>query len=115
MYELLERLKTLSTSSLSDVNKSIRVLDSGMKKYGNSDQMVGPARVVSCSNDFLSVLKTLDEAKEGEVLVVEARTSTRAVLGGLFCSEARRKGLSGVVVDGPIRDVACIEELKFLV
>ena len=113
MNELLKRLKVLSTSSLSDANQTIRVLDGGIRKFGDSEQMVGPARVVSCTDDFLSVLRSLTEARAGEVLVVEARSSTRAVLGGLFCSEAKRRGLSGVIVDGPIRDVACIEGLNF--
>lgn len=113
MNELLKRLKVLSTSSLSDANKSIRVLDGGIRKFGNSEGMVGLARVVSCGDDFLNVLSSLNEATAGEVLVVEARSSTRAVLGGLFCSEAKRRGLSGVIVDGPIRDMACIEGLNF--
>ncbi len=113
MNELLKRLKVLSTSSLSDANKSIRVLDGGIRKFGDSEQMAGPVRLVSCTDDFLSVLRSLNEARSGEVLVVEARSSTKAVLGGLFCSEAKRRGLSGVIVDGPIRDVACIEDLNF--
>ena len=111
MDELLKRLKNISTSSLADVDKDIRVLDGGIQKYAGFGKMVGIARVVSCQNDFLNVLRSLNESRKGEVLVIEARTSIRAVLGGLFCSEASRRGLSGVVVDGPIRDIECVQKL----
>ena len=111
MKMLFERLKKISVSSLADVNKSIRVVAKGIRRYAGIENMVGVARVVSCHNDFLKVLRTLDEAKEGDVLVVEAKDSNRAVLGGLFCTEAHRRGLAGIVVDGPIRDIVCVEKL----
>ncbi len=111
MKMLFERLKKISVSSLADVDKSIRVVAKGIRRYAGIENMVGVARVVSCHNDFLKVLRTLGEAKEGDVLVVEAKDSDRAVLGGLFCTEARRRGLAGIVVDGPIRDIACVEKI----
>jgi 4-hydroxy-4-methyl-2-oxoglutarate aldolase len=45
------------------------------------------------------------------VLVVVNRGGSRAVVGELFATEARRRGLAGIVVDGLCRDVAGLGRL----
>jgi len=74
---------------------------------GKSNVMVGIARTVQLTrpNDFLAVLYALSETSRDNVLVVNTGGSTRAVAGSLFSEEAARRGISGIVVDGPIRDV----------
>ena len=47
----------------------------------------------------------------GDMLVVDSQGSDRAVSGSLFPTEAIRKGLAGIVVDGPCRDTRTIREL----
>ena len=108
----LEKLKKISSSSLADADKTIRCLNHQIIRYNGNEIMVGKARVVKVHNDFLGVLTTLADAKSGEVLVVNASATYDAVLGGLFCTEAQRKGLSGLVVDGLIRDVDYIKTLQ---
>jgi len=74
--------------------------------------MAGVARTVAFTepNDFLPVMRALAlEAKSDEVLVVDTLFSTRAVAGEIFGAEARRKGLAGIVIDGPIRDTAHLD------
>eukprot|EP00536_Pseudo-nitzschia_multiseries_P002025 jgi/Psemu1/301179/fgenesh1_kg.27_\ len=74
--------------------------------------MAGVARTVCFSepNDFLPVMRALAlEAEADEVLVVDTKSSTRAVAGEIFVNEARRKGLAGIVIDGPIRDTAYLD------
>jgi 4-hydroxy-4-methyl-2-oxoglutarate aldolase len=68
--------------------------------------MAGVARTVQLSekDDFLPVLRGLDESQANDVLIVNTLSSSRAVAGELFCAEAERKGLSGIVIDGPARD-----------
>mmetsp|Transcript_27117 Transcript_27117/g.54770 ORF Transcript_27117/g.54770 Transcript_27117/m.54770 type:complete len:371 (+) Transcript_27117:158-1270(+) len=84
---------------------------------GDADgmKMIGVARTVQITrpNDLLAVLRGLDEAQPGEVLVVNTLDSSRAVAGGLFCAEAARKGLGGVVVDGKVRDVGQISKFGY--
>ena len=72
-----------------------------------SAKMIGVVRTLQLSrpNDFLAVMHALAEIRSGEVLVVHTSGSTRAVAGGLFTTEAARRGCRGLVVDGPIRDV----------
>ena len=112
MESLLESLRKVAVATLTDVDKTIRVMDSGIRRYAGAANMVGIARVVSCENDFLNVLRSLSESYSGEILVVDTENSNRAVLGGLFCTEAKRIGLAGIVVDGPIRDTEYIEQLN---
>jgi 4-hydroxy-4-methyl-2-oxoglutarate aldolase len=47
-------------------------------------------------------------------LVVDTLSSTRAVAGEIFVAEARRKGLAGIVIDGPIRDTAHLDDCSYL-
>ena len=89
----------------------------GGSLMGDADgiKMIGLARTVQCTrpNDILAVLRGLNEAKPGEVLVVNTLDSTRAVAGGMFCAEAARKGLGGIVVDGYVRDVGQISKFGY--
>jgi regulator of RNase E activity RraA len=68
--------------------------------------MAGVARTVQFTepNDFLPVLRGLQEAEPNEVLLVNTMNSSRAVAGEIFCAEAHRIGLAGIIIDGPIRD-----------
>ena len=77
--------------------------------------MAGVAKTVSFTepNDFLPVMRALAlEAQADEVLVVNTLSSIRAVAGEIFVAEARRKGLAGIVIDGPIRDTAHLDDLR---
>jgi 4-hydroxy-4-methyl-2-oxoglutarate aldolase len=127
---LLTELRKLDTACLCDADKSIRsLLKSGDEKYNGLkvlDQSIRPLnscnhavaagaiRTVQCTepNDLLAVLRGLEEAEEGEVLVVNTMSSTRAVAGELFCAEAQRKGLCAIIVDGPMRDSAYLEDFS---
>jgi regulator of RNase E activity RraA len=68
--------------------------------------MVGRAHTVHCQDDFLTVIQGLKDAQPGAVLVIGAGGGTRAVAGELFATEAARKGLAGIVIDGACRDTA---------
>ena len=108
----LERLKKISSSSVADADKTIRCLSHDILRFNGKKNMVGQARVIQVHNDFLGVLAGITDAKEGEVLVVNASATYDAVLGGLFSTEAERKGLAGIVVDGLIRDLDYIKTLE---
>ena len=55
--------------------------------------------------------KALNMAGKGDVLVVSGGEPGRALMGELMFRYAMSKGLAGIVVDGPIRDVDCLPEL----
>ena len=50
-------------------------------------------------------MDALAEAAPGDVLVIAGNGATRALFGELFATEARRRGLAGIVTDGFCRDL----------
>jgi regulator of RNase E activity RraA len=102
---LVERLLGVDVSALSDADKTLPVVDPAVRAVVPDVRMAGPAFTVLAQDDHLPVLSALAEAAPGDVLVVATGGGTRAVVGELFATEARRRGLAGIVVDGLCRDV----------
>ena len=121
--ELKTRLLPLDTACVCDANKALRAADSTINALRVADPTIRPIRTglklfgrahtVRCHNDFLAVIRGLRDAVADDVLVVDSQGSDRAVSGSLFPTEAIRKGLAGIVVDGPCRDTRTIRELDF--
>jgi len=76
-------------------------------------RILGPACTVKVfPGDNLMVHKSLDLAHPGDVIVVDAASTTNhAVLGDLVSTKARHRGIAGFVVDGLVRDLPGILSL----
>ena len=74
-------------------------------------RFAGPAFTVMAHDDHLPVLSALAEAQAGDVLVIATDGGKLAVFGELFATEAKRRGLAGIVTDGYCRDVAGLRAL----
>jgi len=111
--KLKKRLAKLDTACLCDVNKNLRIMEPGIRPISQDIKMVGIARTVYCKGDFLTVIKALHDAKDDEVLVIDAEGDKIALAGELFALEAQRKKLGGIVVDGSCRDVKGIRKINF--
>jgi regulator of RNase E activity RraA len=74
--------------------------------------MVGRARTVRCRDDFLTVIKALQESEPGEVLVIDGGGGTRALAGELFATEAARRKLARIAIDGACRDTPKLATLQ---
>lgn len=62
--------------------------------------------------DNLAIHRALDEARPGDVLVVNAAEETnRAVFGDILGEACLARGITGVIVDGAIRDVDELDRL----
>ncbi|MFP5071623.1 RraA family protein [Pseudonocardia nantongensis] len=110
MTDLLERLRGVQVSSLCDADKTLPVVDPLIRAMLPDVAMAGPAVTVSCIDDHLPMFAALRVAAPGSVLVVAGAGGQRAVSGDLFATEAHRRGLAGIVVDGLVRDVRGIRE-----
>ncbi len=111
--ELIKAFRKVSTSNLSDAMQrsgdlpEIYAVLPGVK-------MVGKAKTVATfPGDWAKPVEAIDEAKEGEVIVIDAGGIGKAVWGELATESAKRKKLAGVVVNGAIRDVGKVRKLEF--
>jgi 4-hydroxy-4-methyl-2-oxoglutarate aldolase len=111
-HDPLVRLSRLASSTLSDANKSLRVLPVAIRPIGTARRMVGRAVTVQANGDLISVLAGLQLSGPGDVLVIAAGVEDLAVAGELFGTEAVRRGLSGMIIDGLCRDTDTLARLS---
>lgn len=81
-----------------------------LRPFGEGPRLVGPAVTAWCEpGDYGPVHHAIDVAGPGAVIVVDAGGRfDRAMIGELLSGAARRKGIAGVVVDGPVRDIGTL-------
>ena len=114
--EILAALRELPLAALSDhMHRNIGTV--GLQPYHKPVEttMAGTAVTArSRGGDNLTYLRALEFCRPGDVLVVDAGGDlANAVVGGILTFYAAQIGLSGVVIDGAIRDVAEIRSREF--
>ncbi|EEX92134.1 putative dimethylmenaquinone methyltransferase [Vibrio orientalis CIP 102891 = ATCC 33934] len=65
------------------------------------------------SGDNLMLHSAIYEAPEGSIIVVDGVDSEYAVAGGNVCAVAKSRGIKGFIIDGVIRDLGEISDMKF--
>lgn len=108
---VLQRLRHIDTASISDANKGLRVLPAGIRRLSPGGRMVGRVVTAAARGDLMSVIGALEVGTANDVLVVSAGVDDLAVAGELFCTEAARRDMAGVVIDGLCRDSAMVARL----
>ena len=92
----------------------VRVM-TGLTTRAGRPYLCGPALTCACvPEDNLAMHVALYQATPGTVLVCDATGTTRcALFGELMATDALNQGVAGLIVQGPIRDIADIGELGF--
>ncbi len=109
---LLDRFSGLAASIVGDVLDRMTALDGGIRLCTERDQLVGFALPVDVpAGDNLAIHRALDEARPGDVLVVNGRADlTRALVGDLIGEIRGSTGMAGAVIDGAVRDVEALSQ-----
>ena len=113
--DLFEAFSRVSTCNISDAFHKQGVMFGILpQSLQHRQRMVGRALTVQTTNgDWAKPVEAIDRAKEGDILVVDVGGAPVAVWGELATRSAMVMGVKGIVIDGAIRDIDDIRELKF--
>jgi 4-hydroxy-4-methyl-2-oxoglutarate aldolase len=113
--EAIAFLQTVSPAWISDAQASTGILAAEIKAVWRGAQLCGPAYTARCyPGSIITVHKALIEAPAGSVIVVDGGgDATGAMFGELMATEAKSRGLAGVVADAAVRDADGLDELQF--
>ncbi len=120
MPTILERLACLPSATVSDVQRNLQTtycIDPAIRCMVPGVRVAGPAfTVLARGGSIISVHKALLEAPPGSILVVGGETPQQlngALFGKLMATQARLRGIRGLVVDGGVRDIADLRAMRF--
>ena len=113
--ELVEKFKGIPSSNINDEMNRLFCMSDYMHLLNprTAVQLLGTAITVKAPiGDNLFFHQALDLAQPGDIIVVDgASGNNRSLAGEIMMRFAQKKGLSGIVVDGCLRDMDGIERL----
>lgn len=120
---LVKRLSNLDTCAVSDALDSLGLSGAitGIKQLACHQRIAGRVMTVKLGAEKPEgkaarhlCTAAIDEAGQGDIIVVEQLTGIDAAgWGGVLSQAAKQKGISGVILDGPARDIDESRELGF--
>lgn len=109
MTNFRELAGAVDTCAICDADKDVRVMSPALRCRSRNPVLCGPAFTVRVRDDIFGVVRALQQAAPGDVLVVDGGGRPTALAGELFARAALGRGLAGIIVDGGYRDLAWIE------
>ncbi len=111
--EIVKGFEALPTPFISDAQRRFGAMRS-LIPLVKDKRVAGKAFTVkTLGGDWGKVVKAIDLAESGSILVVDAQASEIAVWGELATRSAMAKGIKAVVIDGAVRDSDDIVKLGF--
>jgi 3-hexulose-6-phosphate synthase/6-phospho-3-hexuloisomerase len=108
--------EVLAKTSAADVTEALHNTGelAGIKPIVHGVKMVGRALTVwTYPGDWSKPVEAIDVAELGQVIVIDAGGMPPAVWGEKATKSCLQRKLAGVVINGAIRDVANIRQMKF--
>lgn len=110
--DLVKLFLAVDTTAICDADKTTRVMDSAIRPRSATIGIFGPAFTVRCRDDFLAVLRAVEMASPGDVVVVDGGEREIALAGELFARGASVRGLGGLIVDAGYRDMTYVADCE---
>jgi len=111
--ELIRGFEELPTPFISDAMKRFGAMR-GLRPLVKGKRIAGRAFTVrTLGGDWGKVVKAVDAASEGDIIVVDAQGVEIAVWGELATRSAMARGIKGVIIDGAVRDSDDIRALGY--
>jgi len=112
--EFVRKFRDFATPNLADAMGRFHFMDAEIRSRTELPLCGVAVTVMTRPADNLMVHKAMEIARAGDVIVVNTNgNTTSAVFGELMGHSAIAIGLGGLVVDGAIRDVEALGDLKF--
>ncbi|WED24043.1 RraA family protein [Vibrio sp. JC009] len=113
--EKMECLKQLGTATIYEAQGATGALDSNIKPLHGDMRFAGPAYTVDMRPaDNLMVHYAMLRAHQGDILVLDAKGFVEAgPWGDVLTSQAMHMGLSGLLINGAVRDSSAIIDMGF--
>jgi 3-hexulose-6-phosphate synthase/6-phospho-3-hexuloisomerase len=111
--QLYEAFSKVSTPNISDAmhRKGAMI---GIRPITQGFHIVGQALTVrTLDGDWAKPIEAIDKARKGQILVIDVNGGSTAVWGELATWSGKKKGLTGVVIDGAARDLDDLLTIKF--
>jgi len=113
--DLVKRFQEFSAATVYEANGKFGDLEPNIRPVVPGFRMVGTAFTVKCFvGDAKAVALAIDQAKEGDVLVIDAGGTQRATpWGSMSATAAKLRGIAGLVTNGAVRDIDELTEIGF--
>ncbi|PWJ46970.1 Regulator of RNase E activity RraA [Quadrisphaera granulorum] len=113
--ELLRAYAAVPVANIGDALGRTNVLAGRLRAVWPGARVVGRALPVFCrKGENPGITIALDQARPGDVLVVDGQGDTdRALMGELIAERALSLGVRGMVIDGAVRDADVLQEMGF--
>jgi regulator of RNase E activity RraA len=110
---LVAQFEGVPTGNICDAMARFGALDYRIRPVAATMRMCGPALTVRTRpGDNLVIYQALEVARPGDVLVISTYEHTSgSTIGDLVVNIARKRGITGIVCDGLVRDVRGIREI----
>jgi 4-hydroxy-4-methyl-2-oxoglutarate aldolase len=122
MAEIISRLSRLDSCAVSDAldKLGLKGAVTGIRRYTTDRRIAGRVLTVKLdraegrSNTHHLCTAAIEAAAPGDIIVVEQRTGLDAASwGGNLAIGAAMRGVAGVIVEGPARDIDDCQRLDF--